>query len=766
MADDPGASIDGVDETEGDTTPDAAEESDESEEGDTTPAEKSDAEILEEARKRFKLAEDAESDIRAKALEVLKFRTGEQWDPEVKAARILDRRPCLTINRLPQHVQQVTNDQRQNRPSLKVHPVDDQADIETAKIIQGLFRHIEYNSSADSAYDTAFEGTVGEGLGYFRVLTEYADPMSFDQEILIKRIRDRFSVFFDPYSQEPDGSDALFAFIIEDLSPDEFRTRYPKAKLSGPGQWEAMGTQSPDWVRGDSARIAEYFYKEFAEKEIALLSDGRSVLVEELPKYLTAEVTLVRKRTASVPVIKWCKINGCEILDKTILPGYWIPVIPVYGTEHVIEGKRILKGIATDAMDSQRVYNVMKSAEMEAIGLAPKAPFVMAFGQVEGFEALWNTANTRNHPYLPYNPKSVDGTQVPPPQRMSFEPAVMAITQAAMGAGEDIKNTTGIFDASRGAPSNETSGIAIQRRNQQAQTSNFHFVDNLTRSMKHLGRILIKWCPVYYDGERTTRIIGDDGTAKTVKLNAPFQENGKTVLGDDGQPLIYRLDVGKYDVTVDVGPSYASKRQEAAASMIELTKSMPAIGQSAPDLIVKSMDVPGAQELAERLKKTLPPGLADDPKDGQPQVPPQMQAQMQHMGQMVEQLTKQLHQAHDAIDKDLVQTESKERIEFAKIRSNEAIALAQIDAKDSIALLSAEIESTKHRLDLLGIGQPIENESQEPEAAPGAPQEQAPGPDAGAPQMGAAEPQPPEQGPTGGQSPIQPMEGPNVDPGR
>lgn len=355
------------------------------------------------------------------------------------------------------------------------------------------------------------------------------------------------------------------------------------------------------------------------------------------------------------------------------------------------------------------MYNYWKSAETEAIALAPRAPFIMAEGQIEGHEQEWASANRRNHSHLTYKAVDLNGTPVPPPQRQTFEPAIGAITQASMGAAEDLKATTGIYDASLGGRSNETSGVAIQRRNQQAQTSNFHFVDNLTRSIKHVGRICIDLIPKIYDAARAERIIGEDGEQKIVKLN---QDTGE--IGKDGKPLLYKLDAGKYDATVDVGPSYASKRQEAASSMIELTKSIPMIGQVAPDLIVKSMDVPGAQDLAERLKK-IPSiaALIDDPSaKGKQQLPPEVQAQMAQMGQMVEQLTQQLHEAQDEADKKLVEIQSRERIEMAKLETTATIELAKLESKESLNLLAHQIAELDARQQMLGMGQPFDMDAQ------------------------------------------------------
>jgi len=704
-----------------------------------------DDKILKEAHARFTLAEEAESEIRRASLDDLEFSAGKQWPENIKYERERDGRPCLVINKIPQFIQQITNDQRQNRPAIKVYPVDDQADIDTAKIIQGLVRHIEYNSNAEAAYDTAFESAVRGGFGYFRIITQYVDPKSFDQEILIKRIRNPFSVFFDPYAHEPDGSDANFAFVTEDLSHEAYKALYPNSKLMSQGEWEATGNNSPAWMPGGSARVAEYFYKENKEEVIVLLNNGQTILKSQLPEVMPEGIEVLKERTTQIPKICWVKLNACEILEKTEWLGIYIPIVPVYGSELDINGVRSLEGIVRNSKDPARMYNYWTSAETEAIALAPRTPFIAAEGQLEGYEKDWETANRRNHSVLIYKPTDIKGTAVPPPQRNAFEPAVQAITQARMMASEDIKATTGIYDASLGNRSNETSGVAIQRRNVQAQTSNFHFIDNLTRSLRHAGRILIDLIPKIYDTPRAARIVAEDGEQKVVKLNQPFEENGKRML--------YALDAGKYDVTVDVGPSFQTKRQEAVASMLEMTKSVPQVMQVAGDLLVKNMDWPGAQDIAERLKKTLPPGLIDDPKAQAQQIPPQVQAQMQQMSQMVEQLTGKLHELNEEREQKLIEIESKERIEFKKLDTQVAIKLAELDAKDSHALLAHEIAQIQERLKTLNIGQPIEHEA-EPEQQEY--QNLNPQPDDGGQSAGHQEM---DQQPTGGLPPGQPMQG-------
>lgn len=693
--------------------------------------------ILREARDRFHLVEEAESENRRLALEDLEFRAGKQWPDDIAADRNRDGRPCLVVNRLPQFIQQVANDQRQNRPSIKVHPVDDRADIEVAKVIQGLIRHIEYDSGADVAYDTAFDSAVTHGRGFIRVITDYVDPMSFDQKILIKRVRDPFSVYFDPYSSEPDGSDANWAQIVEDLSPDEFRAQYPNSELSAMTDWESMGSRAPDWIKGDSCRVAEYFFKEYRDEPIVRLNTGEILLKKDLPKApgaLPEGIAVVAERTASVPYIQRVKHNGIEILDEQEWPGKYIPIIPIYGTEIYVDGKRILEGIVRNAKDSQRMYNYWVSAETEAIALAPRAPFIMAEGQDEGYEIEWKTANRRNYSSLKYKPVALNGSPLPPPQRNAFEPAVQAITQARMLAADEMKATTGIYDAALGNRSNEQSGIAIQRRNIQAQTSNFHFIDNLTRSLRQVGRILIDLIPKIYDTERTVRIIGDEGDERVVTLNAPFN--------DRGQEVLYALDTGTYDVTVSVGPSFASKRQEAVAAMLEITQAYPQLMQIAGDLFVKNLDIPGSQEIAERLKKTLPPGLADD-KDKKP-IPPETQALIQQQQQLIDAMTAQLNELNDEKQQKLIEIESRERIEMAKLDNQATIELAKLNSKENTALLEAQIREIENRLRLLSANQPF-------------PSSDSMNPASGA--DGAALGGSPESIPTGGVAPGSPMEG-------
>jgi hypothetical protein len=659
-----------------------------------------DEDVLHRARARFKLAEEAESACRKLALDDLKFSAGEQWSEQSMKMREAEKKPCLTINRIPQFIRQITNDQRQNRPAIKVSPVDNKADVETAKIYQGMIRHIEYSSDADIAYDTAFDSAVRCGFGYYRILTEYVDPYSFDQQIRIQRIKNRFSVYLDPGYQQPDGSDANWGFIFSDISKEDYDSQYPESKMCSTEAWEVEGLRRDGWIQDGFVRVAEYFEKETREITLLQLNTGHVGEESELAQLIEMGAEVVAKRKSTVPVIKWRLLNGTEILDERILPGSgkWIPIIPVLGDELDIEGKRELSGVVRHVKDSQRMYNYMASAEAEVIALTPKAPYIGMEGQFEGHEESWRTANQKNPAFLQYKGKTLaNGQPAPPPQRNTYEPPVVAISQARMQAAEDMKATTGIYDAALGARSNENSGVAIQRRNQQAQTSNFHHVDNLSKSIRHGGRIIVDWIPDVYDAARAIRILGEDGTEEVVRINEEFKRKG--------QMVNYQLGVGKYDVTVSTGPSYETKRQEAAAAMLEFVKANPQFAATCSDLIVNYMDFPGKEELAERIRKTMPPELVDDKADNQ--IPPQVQAQMQQMSQMIEALTGQLNEANEKISTKTIELESKERIEMAKIQSQIEIEMAKMGSQEGMFLLKQEVAEIQQRLQLLNYAQPL-----------------------------------------------------------
>jgi len=624
------------------------------------------SDILATARSRLDQAIGALSESREDEIDDLRFYAGSpdnqwQWPADVLATRgavqgqTINARPCLTINKLPQHVRQVTNDQRQNRPGAKVIPVDDNADVEVADIFNGMIRHIEYISDADVAYDTACENQVAYGEGYIRILTEYCDPASFNQDIKIGRIRNSFSVYMDPLIQDPTGADAKWCFITEDIPKAQYEREYPNSAPISTLQSLGVGDQSiSNWLNENTIRIADYYYIEYQKEKLNLypgnitafdgtMEDKQLKIIYGKPK---------QTRVVQNPKVKYCKINGYEILEEAEWAGKWIPVIRIVGNEFEVDGRLYVSGLVRNAKDAQRMYNYWVSQEAEMLALAPKAPFIGYGGQFEGYEDKWKTANTNNWPYLEVNPDVTDGqgAVLPLPQRAQPPMASSGLLQAKAGASEDIKSTTGQYNASLGMGSNERSGKAILARQREGDVGTYHYGDNLARGVRHISRQLIDLIPKIYDTERIARVIGEDGETKMAKINPDQQEPVKKIVDEQGIVIekIYNPSVGKYDVVATTGPGYATKRQEALEAMAQLLQGNPQLWTVAGDLFVKNMDWPGAQEMAERFKKTIDPQiLANNDKS------PELQAaeqQIQAMGQEMEAMHSMINQVGKSIE--------------------------------------------------------------------------------------------------------------------
>ena len=636
---------------------------------------KSDSDILTTARARLDMAVSALAESREDEIDDLRFYAGSpdnhwQWPADVLATRgavqgqTINARPTLTINKLPQHVRQVTNDMRQNRPGAKVIPVDDNADVEVADIFNGMIRHIEYISDADVAYDTACENQVSYGEGYITLMTEYCDENTFDQDIKIGRIRNSFSVYMDPLIQDPTGADAKYCFITEDLTKAEYERQYPDAAPISTLQSLGVGDQSiSNWLNEDTVRIASYYYIDYDKTKLNLYPGNQSAF-EGTPEDKMLKDMFgkpIKSRISERPRVMYCKINGYEILEQKEWAGKWIPVIRVVGNEFEVDGRIYISGLVRNAKDAQRMYNYWVSQEAEMLALAPKAPFIGYGGQFEGYEDKWKTANTNNWPYLEVNPDVTDGqgAVLPLPQRAQPPMASTGLLQAKAGASEDIKSTTGQYNASLGMGSNERSGKAILARQREGDVGTFHYGDNLTRAVRHVARQLVDLIPKIYDTQRIARIIGEDGETKMVKINPDQPQPVNKIVNEQGIVIekIYNPGVGKYDVVATTGPGYATKRQEALEAMAQLLQGNPQLWQVAGDLFVKNMDWPGAQEMSKRFAKTIDPKFLSDGEDD-----PALQAaqqQIQAMGAEME----QMHQMIENVGKS-IEMQDMERKDF------------------------------------------------------------------------------------------------------
>lgn len=635
--------------------------------------------VIADAVRRLKIAQEASEDNRKRAKDAIRFRDLEQWPDEIRKSRENDPdgpRVCLTLDKINQYVNQVKNDERQNRPSIKVRPVDDAGDVKVAEIYQGIIRDVEDCSSADNAYDTAFEHAADGGFGYWRIVTEYQDDMSFDQVPRIKRISNRFSVELDPYFQEADGSDRKWGFVFEKIPNDEFERQYPTKKLAS---FDEYADLAPDWC-GEHVLVAEYFRLEETPIEIALLPDGSVVESDKVPEGIVPVDT--RKTTKTV--CKWSKLTCAEELESREFPSKYIPIVEVVGNELDYEGKRKLSGLIRGAMDSMRMFNYSASAFVEMVALAPKVPYVAAADQIDDNSELWAAANRRNLSVLTYKPVLEGGILVPPPVRQQM-PGIPAGWQQAMQNFEhDIQASMGMYAADLGEQSNEKSGRAILARQKAGDTATFHYVDNLSRAIRFTGRILIDIIQRTFDTARLTRILKEDGTTDQARLDPEQEQAIKQITGANGKMVTYyNLQKGRYDVTVSAGPSYTTKRQEGAEWMLQLIHANPELMGVIGDLVFKIVDMPYADKVAERLKKMLPPNLQDQEEtDLPPEVANALQqakGQLDQREQMLQQKEQGLAQVGEAANQEIQQAkEAKSALQLERAQLDKDKAILQV----------------------------------------------------------------------------------------
>lgn len=626
-----------------------------------SPTDKKDPkDVLATMKVRFRASGTAENDNRKEALDDLKFLKGEQWPEKQRRQRESEGRPCLTINKIPTFLQQVTNDQRQNRASMKISAVGMNASAHTAELIQGMVRHIEYDSSADTAYDTAVNSAASIGFGYFRFITEYESPESFDQVIRIKRIRNAFTVSIDPASVEADGSDMQWAIITEKMTREEFKAQYPDAEVTCQGfdTYQVGDSSNQDWVWENMVRVAEYYEIEFTPGTVYKLGDGTTTW-DKPP----AGANVVASRKSVRRQVMWRLCTPYEVLEEVEIKSRWIPVFPVYGNEIDIDGKIYRSGLIRNAKDPATMYNFWMTTATEEVSARPKTPYIGAEGQFEGHEKKWNQSNNRTFPYLEYKPVEINGQLAPPPSRQPMADIPNGMLMMANHASDNVKQTTGLFDSSLGAAGNATSGKQELAQQKQGNVANFHYMDNFTRTLRHAGKVILDMIPAYYDAPRIVRTRGEDGTAASMPVNQPIPAQQAAMPNTGAGPVqspdpdlaladqfIHDLSVREYDVAVTSGPSYATMRAEAADAMVQFGQSWPKLMDVAGDKVVKAMNWPGAEEIADRIARTIPANIKDD-GNGQSTIPPEAQQQIDQLKQQLAEVQKEADKNNAALEK-------------------------------------------------------------------------------------------------------------------
>lgn len=638
----------------------------------TRRASTTDEVLLEDVRTRFAWVQEVESAWRSRAEDDMKFAAGEQWDQALLQHRT--GRPSLVIDRMGTTLRQLINEGRQQRPGITVSPMDSVADPATATKIQGLIRHVEVQSNADMAYATGLEHGVLCGRGFLRVNTRYIDDSTFAQEAYIERIKNPLWVYLDPLHTQPDGSDAQWCFIAKQLSRREYERLYGATTLTLDG-WAALDT---GWVTPHTVRVAEYYWVEKHTWTLRLLQGGQ-VLPEGLDLPEGARVTRTRE-------VERCEVwqavtNGHAVLSKTRWPGTKIPLAQVLGEEAEVDGRPDYRGLVRRLRDPQRQYNFWASSKAEMIALAPKSPFIGAEGQFEGHPE-WATANLRPHAFLEYRLiTSMGGQPLPPPQRSSVEPPVQAMVQGSLQAADEIKAISGYYDPALGAPSPETSGVAIRQRQQQTNTATYHFLDNQRRAIRYVGEILVDLFPHIMTAPQTVRILGEDGQASQTLFNEKHTDP------TTGEEVLYDLSTGRYDVAIEAGPSYATQRQENAQILTQILQAAPQLMTVIGDLYFQSLDIDLSQQMADRLQKSMPPtlllGEAGAEHNAQVAQATQQLQQLPQMQQQLQQAQAQLMQMQQSVDS---LTQSNKELTLQLLNREKELALQErkleLDAQD------------------------------------------------------------------------------------
>lgn len=647
-----------------------------------TPAEETD--FLQMVRENVAEGYNFWEEVFKQAEDDVRFRAGDQWPDYAKKDREASARPMLVFNDLPQYLSQIIGDQRQNRTSIQIAPADDTGastevvdtngkKLKAAEAYEGLIRNIEYRSGAEAHYDTAYEHAVDGGFGWLRVLTEYSTPTSFDLDIRIKSLKNRWSAMIDPTFDEPDASDAEWGIVGDWMHEHQFRKLYPKALVgqlaADPAGW---------WGTKERIAVCEYFQRYAVERTLLLLQSGQVVFLDEHDERDLRAVGVVRERKVQTHKIQWFKLTSMSVLRGPVdVPCSTVPIVPVFGRE--VRGRDFVtfESLIRHAKDPKRADNFWMTAATERVALSPNAPWLVTPKMIEGFEGQWAAANRGTPAYLTYNP---DGALTPTRQ----QPGTMPVAELQMAAAmtDKVKSAVGMYDAALGARSNETSAKAIMVRQRESDVGSFQFIDNLSRAIRRIGILCTEMIPRVYDGTRTVRLRFADGSGTYVRVNEP--QDGK---------VINDLSVGAFDVVVKTGPSFTTQREEAANALTEFVRAVPSIGPIVMDKLVTAMDWPGAQEIADRLKMQLPPHmLSDEDRERLAEKMPEPQPSPEAMAQMAEAEASKMK-----AEADMASAEASKIMAQAKMMEAQA-KMAEIEAgaitNDQMARVKQLIEET------------------------------------------------------------------------
>ncbi|TGB34392.1 portal protein [Burkholderia thailandensis] len=595
----------------------------------TRPKHEIEAELVEDSLKHFDYAYKSQQEIRLKCLQDRRFVfvDGAQWEDALRLQ--FDNKPRFEVNKLHMACVRIFNEYRANRISVQFEPSDDDADKHTSETAEGMYRADEQRSGGQEAYDNAFEEGVAGGFGAWRLRNAYTDEHDEDddtQKIVFEPIYDAdSSVFWDLAGKRYDKSDAKRCWVLTSMSRDEYQDTYGETDPSDPFGNAGMGQPATfrkvqkmtefDWYTPDVVYVAEYYQVEDVKKKIhvfrQLNQNQKDVKIsddqveENTFEDMRAQgYTHIRTRTVKQRrVHKWIHDGGKVLEDCGFIAGPNIPIVPFYGKRAFIDNQERIMSHIRLGKDSQRLFNMQISLLAIITALAPRRKPIFLPEQIRGHEMTWAQDNIDDNPYLLINPiTDLNGNGMPAGPVGNTEPPPIPESLAALLQIVDssIKELTGNQEQGEQVVSNISDAL-MERVQAKVDMMAFIYMDNMAKSMQRSGEIWLGMAREIYDEEkRRVTTIGHDGTRGKATLKEPRLVDGATTIVND-------LGKGKFEVTVDVGPAFKSRRDATVRKLVDMLKFIqdPQTNQIVVSLILTNMDGEGLDDLQEFLRMQL-----------------------------------------------------------------------------------------------------------------------------------------------------------------
>ena len=657
--------------------------------------------LIKTAKEQFDSSQDHWGKFRDSAKDSLRYveDNGAYMDQNYVNQRRSSGLPTLTTNRIKTFLNNLTSEARQNIPGIQVDPANDKTDPKFAEMVADLIRTIQQDSKAKMAYQNAAWYSIGVGLGYVRVKSEYEGSDSFEQRLCIENIADPASVFLDPNHKAVDGSDCRYAFIVADLSHDEYLAKYGKGKMATALEdakihgWNQVSRKKDNnWLTKNTVRVAEYYVKESYTQRIYQVMDRRTGAIEVVTEMKDYHEKL-NDRVVDKYIVKHYVINDKEILEESEWPGDLIPIVAFKGLEFWNNGERKLSGVIQPMRDVQKKLDWYQNWQAEMVMLSTKAPFIGTPVMFENNQHEWANAHVTNPAYLTFarDPLAPEDKPFMATANLPIQMVDTLVSQSiqdlqSIGGGIDpmARNPQGVQQAE--------SGRALLVRNESARTQTFVFQDNIRESIAQVGRILIQAIPSYYLE-----------TGRNLALQKITGENYHASFNDHPERM---LEDAKFSIAIESGASYATKRQEAMDAQMQLIGVYPQAAPLIADIVVSNADWPGHTEVAARLRAAVPPQVLEasqpmDPQQAETMVP-QLKAQVSSLQQQMGKMQTEIQPDKNKIQKlemELAMEKNDNQLETVKVQHEYKIHQDKLQLEQEKIIVEAEIKKEELALE-------------------------------------------------------------------